>query len=166
VRHRWRAGPAGLTEQDKTTIRSVDEPVRQAMISGKPDLSTLVAMIYAPDVELLPPGEPTVKGLDAARVHYSDWSTVEDFTSAEVHLDGNGRFAYRQTTFTVTLDVPSAPGPVVGRGKGIVVVRKEADGKWKAVAEIWNADEPEATPSVAAPGRSWARASTRQRSRR
>lgn len=141
-------GGVGLTEQDKAAIRSVDEPVRQGMITGKPDWSTLVAMLYAPDIELLPPGEPTIKGLDAARAYYSGWPLVKDFTPVEVRLDGAGRFAYRQVAYSVTLDAPGAPAPVVRRGKDIVVLRKEADGTWKIVAEIWNDAEPQAEIAV------------------
>jgi ketosteroid isomerase-like protein len=132
----------GLAEQDKVAIRSVDEPVRQAMLSAKPDWPALVEQLYAPDIELLPPDGPTVKGLDAARAFYSGWTPVTDFKVTEDRLEGTGRFAFRRTSYAVTVAPPGAPEPLTVRGKDIVVLRKEADGKWKTIAEIWNDDAP------------------------
>jgi ketosteroid isomerase-like protein len=39
--------------------------------------------------------------------------------------------------------------PVTDRGKYTEVWKKQADGKWKAVADIWNSDLPVSAPAPA-----------------
>lgn len=132
-------GAAGLTEQDKAAFRKGDEALLRTALSEKPDWPALAAELYAQDAELLPPEEPSVKGLDAIKTWYSGWPSFQDFKLTEVRREGSGDFAYLHYGYAV---VPRVPEPVTEKGKGLTVFRKGADGAWKNVAECWNSDTP------------------------
>ena len=55
-----------------------------------------------------------------------------------------GNLAYHDYAYSMK-STPKAGGkPVLGNGKGVEVYRREADGKWKIIRNVWNAT-PEPT---------------------
>lgn len=102
---------------------------------------------YASDAIVLPPNAPAATTKDAIRGVWKDMITNAGFaggwTATRVEVSGSGDLAYLSGTYDFTLN--DAKGkPVKDRGKYVEVWKKQTDGSWKTVADIWNSDPPPA----------------------
>jgi len=92
---------------------------------------------YASDAVLAVP-ERTVKGGEAiAKANAEDLKDPGfslDFTNART--DASGDLAYTTGSFKVTYTDPKTKKVVNGQGTYVTVFKKQADGSWKAVADI------------------------------
>ena len=61
--------------------------------------------------------------------------------ATRVEVAKSGDMAYVSGTYEVTVNDASGK-PVNDRGKYLEVWKKQADGKWKCGADIWNSDLP------------------------
>ena len=99
---------------------------------------------YAPDANLLPPGGAMVSGKEKIRAFWLDFFKKPCFaitggpTSIEVAKSGD--YAYERGAFRLTLNDASGK-PATSVGKYVVVWKKQPDGKWKAIADIFNSDQ-------------------------
>jgi ketosteroid isomerase-like protein len=55
-----------------------------------------------------------------------------------------GDLGYTTGSYEVTVN-DAEGNPVTSRGKVVVVWKKQPDGNWKAVLDIWNSDGPAAS---------------------
>ena len=136
------AVPAGLSAEDEAAVRAVDAEWTRAASAG--DGNALTA-VYASDATLLPPNEPVAKG-EAMKKYNADMTSsfsgpIELTTTA---VEGRGDLAYAVGTYRATLTPKKAgakPLPTE-EGKYIEVLKKQADGSWKIVYDIWNQNAP------------------------
>jgi uncharacterized protein (TIGR02246 family) len=134
------AAPAGLSAQDEAAIRAVDAEWTRAASAG--DANALTA-VYSSDATLLPPNEPLVKGeavkqYNAAMIH--DFSGPIELTTTVV--EGRGDLAYAVGTYRATLTPKKAgakPLPTE-EGKYLETLKKQSDGSWKIVYDMWSAN--------------------------
>lgn len=106
---------------------------------------------YAEDAKLMMPNVPVLDS-SAARAtvlkqFLSDPNGALNFTSSTVEVSKSGDVAYAQGTYSMTSTDEKTKKPVTEKGKYVTVYRKGADGSWKAVEDINNADAP-AAPAV------------------
>lgn len=138
------AGPAGLSAQDEAAVRALDAEWARASSAGD---GAAVAALYAADASILPPMEPMRQG-EAAKKYWVDFaasfSGPTELTTTAV--EGRGDLAYAVGTYRVSVTPKKAgakPLPVEV-GKYVEVLKKQPDGSWKIVYDIWNADAPPA----------------------
>jgi uncharacterized protein (TIGR02246 family) len=136
------AVPAGLSAKDEAAIRSVDSAWARAASTGDKDALTA---LYTSDATLLPPGEPAAKGEAMKRYNAA---MVEGFTGATelrtTAVEGRGDLAYAVGTYRASL-TPKKPGakPLpTEEGKYLEVLKKQGDGSWKIVYDMWSANAP------------------------
>ena len=55
-------------------------------------------------------------------------------------IEGRGDLAYVRGTYTMTLHPDGAPEPVEDAGKYLEIRRKQSDGSWLYVADMFNSD--------------------------
>lgn len=107
---------------------------------------------YADDAVVLPPNEKTATTKDEIRKAITDllalpglsisWQT----TNAEAARSGD--LAYTYGTYEVTSN--DAKGrPTADHGKYSEVWKKQADGSWKCIVDMWSSDVPAAPASKA-----------------
>ena len=125
----------------REALRGLDEAfVRNA---NRRDAEALVAEFYAEDAVLLPPNAPMIEGAEAIR---GFWRTILEAGVADVTLETTrlclaGDLAYGVGRYALT--APRAGcGCAVDEGKYVVVFRRQADGTWKAVADMFGSDRP------------------------
>jgi uncharacterized protein (TIGR02246 family) len=100
---------------------------------------------YADDASILSPNMPIVTGKDALRKWWAQDFAMPGmsiaFRSDKIEVARSGDLAWSRGTADVTFNDPA--GQLIrDRDKYIAVWRKQADGKWKAVADMFNTDLP------------------------
>ncbi len=103
------------------------------------DADQLVQAFYAEDARLLPPNQPMITGRSQIR------DVLQGFLEAglgglaidtyEIEIASSGDLAYGIGTFSLARPAPD-------RGKFIEIHRRQADGSWKCVADMFSSDQP------------------------
>lgn len=111
---------------------------------------------YADDATLLIPDEPLMSGKDAIRAGIqpmlADKNFALTFTTSTVGVSKSGDLGYSQGTYSMTMTNPKTKKPVTEHGKYVTVYKKQADGSWKAIEDINNADAPAVPVAMAKKG--------------
>ena len=127
--------------EEEQTIRNLD--AQWAKTAATHDVDGTVAY-YADDAVLLPPNEALVSGKQALRASWAallNPNIVLSWHATKVDVAQSGDLAYLVGTYD--LSTKDAQGkPVADHGKIIEVFRKQADGTWKTVADMYNSDLP------------------------
>ena len=129
-------------EQERTALMAADRDWSQT--TKDPD--KFVSFVAA-DASFYPPGMPVVKGQAAVKDTFKQMSSAPGFAlqwSAEkAEISGAGDIGYT----TGTYQAAQAGGSE--KGKYVTVWKKQADGQWKVIEDIFNADEaPAAAPGT------------------
>jgi uncharacterized protein (TIGR02246 family) len=138
------AAAASLSDEDKASVRAVDAQWARAATAGD---GQAIAALYASDAILLPPGEPMVKG-EAAKKY---WVNFVNGFSGPIELntmavEGGGNVASAIGTYTMSLTPRKAgakPLPTQ-EGKYLEVLRRQNDGSWKIIYDMWSPNAPPA----------------------
>ena len=134
-----RVAPPTLSEADKTAIRaSTDSFVVYARARRNADSP----LLYTENASLMPPNAGIVEGRAAIRAWLDAFPPMSEFSLTPVDIDGRGDLAYVRGTYAMTLVGPD--GHEVGKdhGKYIEIRRRQTDGKWLMVVDIFNSDLP------------------------
>jgi len=136
------ATPTAVTQADTAAVNDVRAQEVTAVATGD---TTLAYM--ADDIVLLPPNEPAVVGVAAARAWFGAFAS--QFRASVVYTDTNVQFAgdlaVEQYAGNLTLTPVAGGQPITEVLKGLHVYRRDAGGVWKMVQDIWNSDTPQAT---------------------
>ena len=102
------------------------------------DADQLVRAFYAEDARLLPPNHPMITGRSQIRQALQGFFeaglgglTIESY---ELEVARSGDLAYGIGTFSLARPAPD-------RGKFVDVYRRQADGSWRCVADMFSSDE-------------------------
>jgi ketosteroid isomerase-like protein len=68
------------------------------------------------------------------------------WTATKVEVAKAGDLAYVSGTYEETMTDASGK-PAKDRGKYLEIFKKQADGTWKAILDIWNSDLPASAPA-------------------
>jgi uncharacterized protein (TIGR02246 family) len=144
------APPADTSAADLKTIK--DGEIAWAGDWATKDPDKLVSH-YADDASVLTPDMPIMTGKDAIRSGLkgllADKNLSFSATTVSAVVSKGGDLAYTQGTYSMTMTSPKTKKLVTETGKYVTVYKKQADGTWKAVEDIDNADAP-ATPVAVA----------------
>ncbi len=110
-----------------------------------------VMKFYSSDAVVLLPDRPMLKGTEAIkaamREAFGDPNVVVAVKPETVVVASSGDIAYGYGTGTSTITDPKTRSITTAQSKWVTVFRKQADGAWRAVADIYNSDDP-ASPTV------------------
>ena len=101
---------------------------------------------YTDDATLLPPNAPAATGKPAIR---STWTAIlvpgnaVSWQADKVEVAHSSDLGYTIGTYQATFKDPQGK-PIADRGKYEEVWKKQADGKWKVVADMYSSDLPAA----------------------
>ena len=130
----------GAHEAASAAIRRLDEEFMRAAAVG--DGQALVDAFYASDAVLLPPNQPAAEGREnIRRVLQGLMDSGVSSIKLETTVTGTaGDLAYGRGRYTLSMEPPGG-APVTDVGKYVVVYRRQG-GAWRAVADIFNSDQP------------------------
>jgi len=131
---------------DEAAVRKADTDWSTAAQSKQVD--GWVAF-YADDTVMLPPNDKLTSGKDDIRKAVSGLLAMPGLSlhwqPTKVEVARSGDLAYSYGTYDVTFN--DAKGkPISDRGKYTEVWKKQSDGSWKCVLDMWSSDLPVAPP--------------------
>lgn len=101
---------------------------------------------YSADASLLIPNSPIVTGRDsiqgAVAGMMADPNFALSFQGTQAVASQGGDMVYTVGTYSLTVSDPKDKKPVTDKGKYMTIYKKQADGAWKAVADMLNSDLP------------------------
>ncbi|HZP33925.1 MAG TPA: SgcJ/EcaC family oxidoreductase [Candidatus Acidoferrales bacterium] len=125
---------------DEQAIRETVAAWSQA--AGAKDLNKCVSF-YTDDACVLPFNAPIATGRDQIRAVWSHLMSNPAYSlrfgPTKIDVARSADLAYEIGTFDLTLADPSGK-PTAMRGKYVVAWQKQANGEWKAAADIFNTD--------------------------
>jgi len=127
-----------LSEPDRDEIRKVVEEATRTVLPPVSDLDAYVKLYYADDARVLPYNHVT--GREAISALYRSSGSIQEYKLTITALDGRNDLAYVESAYQITVTPPGAAEPVGDRGKGVEVWKKQRDGSWKVVLDIFNSD--------------------------
>jgi len=108
---------------------------------------------YAADAIVMPPNASSAKTKEAIRSAWKEMLTSPgaaiSWKATKVEVAKAGDFAYVSGTYEETMTDASGKS-VKDRGKYVELFKKQANGTWKVIVDIWNSDLPVPTSSPAA----------------
>jgi len=104
------------------------------------DDGTALASFFTPGGVEMPPGEPTLEGVEAIRAREIEFLTANDdeITSTVENVEVSGDLAVVRTNYTETWMPRDGSEPRSTEGKSILVLDRQVDGSWKVSSVIWN----------------------------
>jgi len=104
-----------------------------------------VLTFWAEDAVMMAPGLPPLEGKAAIRDYVEGAANIPGFQISweplTVHVAASGDMAYMIERNVTTLN-DSLGNPVTMHGKVVTVWKKEADGSWRNVVDMWNETPP------------------------
>lgn len=123
-----------------------DEAIRQLdaefmRTANAKNTAALVKAFYARDAVLMPPNQGAAKG--HAEIQKVLQGLIDaGFTAIKLEtttIESAGDLAYGRGHYELSM-APSGSEPVQDVGKYIVVYRRQSNGAWRAIADIFNSD--------------------------
>jgi ketosteroid isomerase-like protein len=140
------ASPAGLSDADRAAIDSTSRVfVRHALAN---DFAALARDYYADDAMVLPPNAPAVTGHGAIEAMFKTFPPITAFELRTEEMEGTADLAYVRGRYTMTMSPPGAPA-IADSGKFLEIWRKQSDGSWRSVRDMFSSDIPLPPPPAA-----------------
>jgi len=140
-------GAADTRSADAATIREAE--IAWSKAAGAKQLDATVAY-YTDESNVLPPNAPMATGKAAARKTWEEMMALPGFAISwqpvAVVVSQAGDLGYTRGTYELTMNDPKGK-PSTDRGKYMAVWKKQTDGSWKAVEDMFNSDLPLPAPA-------------------
>ncbi len=132
--------PAELTDADRDAIRDYFGELARIL---SPEDNEAWANTFTEDGLFMVPNQPRLRGREALRAWGEDNSetgsgALLSISFSDIEIHGSGDWAWVAVSQVLTLE--GVEGPV--RGKGLGVLRRQADGTWLTAAAHVSDDQP------------------------
>jgi uncharacterized protein (TIGR02246 family) len=110
------------------------------------DADKLVSSYYADEASNLLPGMPIITGkaaiLKSYREELADPTANGESSISKIEVSRSGDLAYIEAASVETHIDPKTKEVMIEKGKYVVVFKKQPDGAWRAIEDIYNPDAP------------------------
>lgn len=140
------------------------EAERQALRAASDEYSNAEAAkdaerlssFYTEDAIMYPPNEPTMTGKENIHKYASNVMAIPDLVMSsrniELQVSSAGDLGYTVNILDVKVNDPQG-NPISERYRDIHFWKKESDGKWRVMIDIWNLEPPAASPAASEPNK-------------
>jgi uncharacterized protein (TIGR02246 family) len=132
---------AAARSSEESAIRETISAWSQA--AGAKDLNKCVSF-YTDDASVLPPTAPIATGKDQIRAVWSKLISNSDYSLSwrptKIEVAQSADLAFEIGTFDLTIADQTGKSSA-SRGKYVIAWKKQANGEWKAAADIFNTDK-------------------------
>ncbi|SRR6266487_2192017 len=127
-------GSKTILDTDKTAIRASLDSFTAYVVTHR---DSMAAAMYAENATFMPPNQTMVQGRAAIRAWIKGFPPISHFTAPAIEINGCGEVAYVRGTYQTVL-----LSGATDHGKFVEIRRREKDGRWLIVADIFNSDVP------------------------
>ena len=133
---------------DEATLRKLDDEWSKAI--GARDVEK-VTSYYSDDAVVMPPNIPTLTGKEPIRTLWKSMLESPAFSggwkATKVEVAASGDLAYVSGNYEFA-ETDRGGNPIVDKGKYLEIWKKQPDGNWKCVADMFNSDLPNVAPAA------------------
>ena len=144
---------ADTRSADEASLKNPDAEWSKA--AGAKDVDK-TASYYSDDVLVLPPNMPSIQGKQQAHAMWQGMFGVPGFAgswkSSRVEIARSGDLGYQTGTYEFS-ETDASGKPATDKGKYLEVWKKQPDGSWKCIIDMFNSDLPSTAPSESKPTR-------------
>lgn len=136
------APPGSSQENDVRSLRAAQEAAIEAFASKNADR---MVSAYAADASLMFTNSPILQGEDlrtTIKALAADPNFSMQFTTDKAVVAKSGEVGYTRGTYTMTMSEPKTRKSLREKGKYVTIYARQADGSWKMIEDISNADAP------------------------
>jgi len=141
------SAPPDTHDADAKAIKGVEAAWVQAFATKDVDR---VAAFYTDDASVFLQAAPILNGIPAIKAALkpmiADRNFSLSFAADKVDIAKSGDLGYSQGAYTMTYSSSKGKKTVAEKGKYVTIFKKQTDGSWKNVADIFNADAPATAP--------------------
>lgn len=131
---------------DEAALRKLDDEWSKAV--GARDVEKTTSY-YSDDAVVMPPNIPTLTSKESIRTLWKSMLESPVFSggwkASKVEVAQSGDLAYVSGNYEFK-EQDAAGNPITDKGKYLEVWKKQADGSWKCVADMFNSDLPNIAP--------------------
>ena len=127
-----------LSSQDMAAIQRCHDEFSRSMVTK--DLET-ASRTYDENAVLMPPNHPAVRGRNAIKKWMAGFPPVSQFKVEIEESDARADLAYVRGAFSMIFQPEGAPGPIEEIGKYLEIRKRQPDGSWLLIADIFNSDK-------------------------
>jgi uncharacterized protein (TIGR02246 family) len=98
-----------------------------------------VAALYTEDGVLLAPNLPAIKGRKAIEDYMAGFPPISDMAFEILEVDGGRDIAYVWGNYSMTIK-PEGADPIHDKGKFLEIRKKQSDGSWLILRDMYNSD--------------------------
>jgi uncharacterized protein (TIGR02246 family) len=132
---------------DEASLKKLDDEWSRAV--GSRDVEKTVSY-YSDDAVMMPPDIPTLTGKEPIRALWRSMLESPSFSggwqATKVEVARSGDLAYVSGNYEFK-ETDAGGRPITDKGKYVEVWKKQADGNWKCVADMFNSDLQTAAPA-------------------
>jgi ketosteroid isomerase-like protein len=140
-------GTSTNVEQQRSALLAVDREWSQTTT----DLNKFLSY-YAADASAYPQGMPIATGSDAIRDVMTKMTSMPGFalqwSATKADVSASGDLGYTAGSYQMSAN-DAAGKPMSEKGKYVTVWKKQSNGQWKVIEDIFNADAPPPPPAPA-----------------
>jgi ketosteroid isomerase-like protein len=135
--------PPDTRATEETALRQADLGWSKAMTDKQLDATV---SYYAQEASIFPPNAPTATGMNAVRKVWAQFFATPGFLvtchPVTIEASRSGDIGYTQGPYELAFNDANG-NRVKDQGKYLAVWKKQSDGTWKVVADIFNSDLPQ-----------------------
>ena len=129
--------PSTLSAQDRASIQSISDRFAKLMLARDFDALT---QFYAVNAILMPPNQPAVQGRTQIKIRMEAFPKLTSFSIEVQEIDGRDDLAYVRGAYSMTIEADGAPA-AVEEGKFLEIRKKQPDGSWPLVVDMFSSDK-------------------------
>lgn len=137
---------SGTSASDEATLRKLDDEWSKA--AGAKDVDKTVSY-YTDDAVVMPPNIPTLTDKAGIRNLWQSLlggSFSGGWKATKVEVARSGDLAYISGNYEFK-EQDDSGRPLTDKGKYLEIWKKQSDGNWKCVADMFNSDLPAVAPA-------------------
>jgi ketosteroid isomerase-like protein len=125
-----------------SAMASLHQRLMRDFATGPSAIEALVEAYYAPDARVLPPNVPVAIGRAAIRDVLTGMLAGGgmELSMENAIRQTSGELAYHTGRYELTVR-PTSGEPIRDQGKYLEVFRRQPDGRWQCVADMFSSDQ-------------------------
>jgi ketosteroid isomerase-like protein len=135
--------PPDTRAAEETALHQADLGWSKALTDKQLDATV---SYYAADAAIYPPNAPTASGKDAIRTIWKEYFATPGFVvtchPVKSEASRSGDIGYTQGPYDLAF-TDAKGNAIKDHGKYLAVWKKQSDGAWRVVADIFNSDLPQ-----------------------